>query len=148
VPWSGFDLGFGQCGRPSLVWFVWKGYIRFVRAVLCREGLVCPVKIFFGVWAERIGLCRVLCFGFCMVVRALLGVGLAHFQCCQNALSMLSKVTFHVAESDGFGDVSGVCGRRNFRRRRHSFTYTFFYHCWRRVSVNRSSSAQNCRLYV
>ena len=34
MPWFGFDLvfgyGFSQCGLTRLVWFVLKGYIRFV----------------------------------------------------------------------------------------------------------------------
>lgn len=42
MPWSGFDFGsrfkfrFSQYYLTRLLWFVLKGYIRFVR-VLCRD---------------------------------------------------------------------------------------------------------------
>ena len=100
------------------------------------------MKNFFGVfWGSCLFVFWVL-FWVWLLFWALFGAGLAHFQCCQNALSMLLKVTFHVVKSDvecclKRGDVQGGCvhyhavlwgcGRINFRRRREQSLSAFFY---------------------
>jgi len=107
------DISSNMCGRGLLSLFISLleycyrvvGLIRDVsRAMMLQKLEYFAVALSVSMDAEKIfvwcGLLFCLCFGVCLVGGMLFlvvfGFGLAHFQCCQKALSMLLKVTFTI----------------------------------------------------